>query len=619
MKFTFNPAPNYKCKLSTQQIMRELAIGLFVVYAFSLFYYGTQYGVPYLTQALLIMLVSLVSACAVEVLWALATKQKALNFIKTSFPYITAMIFALMLPINTSLYAVAVSSAMAILFGKLVFGGFGQNIFNPAAVGRAIIFAAFTASTTDIVTSVTPTTLMAGQYHWLVTDASLASELLQSVGGLGNLFIGMYPGALGETSALLIGLVGIALAYRKVIDWRVPVVYIGTVFVLTACIAVFTGAGVWYPFYHILSGGLFFGAVFMATDPVTSPTSAAGRCIFALGCGIITVLIRVKANLPEGVLYSILIMNTLSPMIERALDGEQRKTMKKAIKMFVGTAIVGLAACLLAISVVEPASASAETNVPSAPEAKVTINGISDPYVATLMAEVTDTQKNGDETTYTVKADGFAIMNGGDQANVFKVTLNSNNEVVSVEAVEIHDTATIGDKIDDEAFLAQFAGVKAADFTIDAVSGATYSSKSVVRALLAAMEAHGMDVEFSAKKEVSIADDELVQKIEASVKDSKDNGDGTMTYTVDAQGFTAITSSGDLNEFVIVVDENKAVVSVECSKFADTPSIGDLATTDDYLGKFAGASADSMVSDVVSGATYTSKSVIKAVLTALAE
>ena len=104
-----------------------------------------------MTQALLIMLVSLVSACAVEVLWALATKQNVLNFIKTSFPFITAMIFALMLPISTSLYAVAISSAMAILFGKLVFGGFGQNIFNPAAVGRAIIFAAFTASTTDIV------------------------------------------------------------------------------------------------------------------------------------------------------------------------------------------------------------------------------------------------------------------------------------------------------------------------------------------------------------------------------------------------------------------------------------------------------------------------------------
>lgn len=620
MKFTFNPAPNYKCKLSTQQIMRELAIGLLVIYAFSLFYYGTQYGdSAYVVQALLIMLVSLVSACAVEVLWALATKQNVLGFVKTSFPYITAMIFALMLPINTSLYAVAISSAMAILFGKLVFGGFGQNIFNPAAIGRAVIFAAFTASTTDIVTSVTPTTLMAGQYHWLVTDASLANQLLESVGGLGNLFIGMYPGALGETSALLIGLVGIALAYRKVIDWRVPVVYIGTVFVLTACIAVFTGAGIWYPFYHILSGGLFFGAVFMATDPVTSPTSAAGRCIFALGCGILTVLIRVKANLPEGVLYSILIMNSLSPMIERALDGEQRKTMKKAIKVFASTAVIGLIACLLAISVVEPATASAESNVPSAPDTVEGINGVSDAYVATLVAEVTDTQKNGDETTYTIQADGFAVMNGGDKANVFKVTLNGSNEVVKVEAVEINDTPTIGDKINDEAFFAQFAGVNSADFTVDAVSGATYSSKSAVRAVLAAMEAHGMDAGFTAKKEVSIADDDLVKKIEATVKESKDNGDGTMTYIVDAQGFAAINGGSDLNQFTIVVDANKAVVSVECTNFADTPSIGDMATTAEYLGKFAGATTDSMVSDVVSSATYTSKSVIKAVLTALAE
>ena len=306
-------------------------------------------------------------------------------------------------------------------------------------------------------------------------------------------------------------------------------------------------------------------------------------------------------------------------MIERALDGEQRKTMKKAIKMFASTAVVGLAACLLAISVVEPASASADTNVPSAPEAAVKINGISDPYVATLMAEVTDTQTNGSETTYTVQADGFAIMNGGEKANIFKVTLNDSNEVVKVEAVEVNDTPTIGDKINDDAFFAQFAGVNAADFTVDAVSGATYSSKSAVRAVLAAMEAHGMDAGFSAKQEVSIADDELVKKIEASVKDSKDNGDGTTTYTVDAQGFAAINGGSDLNEFTVVVDANKAVVSVECSKFVDTASIGDQATTADYLGKFAGATADTMVSDVVSGATYTSKSVIKAVLTALAE
>ena len=154
---------------------------------------------------------------------------------------------------------------------------------------------------------------------------------------------------------------------------------------------------------------------------------------------------------------------------------------------------------------------------------------------------------------------------------------------------------------------------------MDAVSGATYSSKSAVRAVLAAMEAHGMDAGFSAKQEVSIADDELVKKIEASVKDSKENGDGTTTYTVDAQGFAAINGGSDLNEFTVVVDANKAVVSVECSKFVDTASIGDQATTADYLGKFAGATADTMVSDVVSGATYTSKSVIKAVLTALAE
>ncbi len=606
MKFTFNPAPNYKCGLSTQQIMRELALGLLVVFAFSLFYYGSQYGTTYMVQALLIMLTSLVSACVVEVIWALATKQKVWAFINSSFPYITAIIFALMLPISTSLYAVAVSSALAILFGKLVFGGFGQNIFNPAAVGRAIIFAAFTASTTDIVTSATPTTVIAG-YNWYITDASLVEKLLSEVGGLGNMFLGMYPGALGETCTLLIAIVGIVLAIRKVIDWRVPVIYIGTVFVITTCIALFTGMGMWYPLYHILTGGLFFGAVFMATDPVTSPTSAAGRCIFALGCGILTVLIRVKANLPEGVLYSILIMNSLSPMIERALDGEQRKKMKTAIKIFAATAVVGLVSCLVAISVVEPAVAKVEEPAEGNGSSSAAVINASD--VASTEAEVTDTQVNGDETTYTVKSNGFAAMNSG-EANVFKVTINSANEVVKVEIDAINDTQGIGDAIDDEAFLAQFNGLNSAEFSVDAKSGATISSKSAVRAVTAAMEAHGM-AEGSA--------DQGSAEKESPIKNSTDNGDGTTTYTVEGDGFSAM-SGGAANEFSVVVDnETKAVVSVECTVFSDTPNIGDQATNEEYLSKFVGATADTMVSDVVGGATYTSESVINAVLAALAE
>ena len=305
MKFNYSPAPNFRGKSSVQQIIRDLLLGLLVVYAFALIYYGVEFGMDYLVQAIIIMVVSVASCVGTEALWALANKKDVLTFIKTSFPVITGVILGLMMPINIHWYAV----------------GFGQNVFNPAAVGRAVSIAAFSGLVVeDVVTKATPTTIIATTYNWCVTDTTMVEALLKEVGGLTNLFLGWYPGALGETSALLLLIVGAVLAFRKVIDWRVPVVYIGGVFVLTTIMALFKGMGMWYPVYHLLTGSLIFGAVFMATDPVTTPTSAGGRVIYALGCAILTVLIRVKANLPEGTLYAILIMNACSPMIERACD-----------------------------------------------------------------------------------------------------------------------------------------------------------------------------------------------------------------------------------------------------------------------------------------------------------
>ena len=618
MKFTFNPAPNFRCKLSTKQIMFELLIGLLVVFGFALFYYGSTpaYGMTYVLQAIKLLAVALVSAYATEILWCLATKQNIMKFLDSSFPFITAIIFTLMLPISTALYAVVVSVVVAILFGKLVFGGFGHNIFNPAALGRAVIFAAFAKLSTDVVTAATPTTLMASQYKWLVTDAGLVEQLMSEVGGLGNLFVGMYPGAIGETSALVIGLVGIVLAFRKVIDWRVPVVFISTVFVLTTGIALYTGMGMWYPMFHILSGGLMFGAIFMATDPVTSPTSAAGRCIFAMGCGIITVLIRVKANLPEGVLYSILIMNALSPMIERFLDGEQRKLMKKFVIGFTVTGLLGLGSVILAISQVEPAKAVEPEVLP--PSEPVLITGISDEAllntVATIL-EVTD-QDNG--SIYKVSVNGYATMSGGAD-NVILVEISNEGKVVSIVCETISDTPYVGDKIADQSFLEQFIGVDKPDFTVDAISGSTISSKSVVRAVLEAMKAHGMEVLYKEVEKPSLINDQTVLDFTAEIIDEVDNGDGSVTYTVAADGYAAM-SGGARNEYLVSVNTaDQSIKSISCKTFSDTPHLGDAAITDEFFAQFVGVKAEKIDIDIVSGATFTSKSAVRAVLTALAK
>ena len=493
MKYKFSASPNLRQSQSTKQIMLELMIGLLVVFAFSLYYYNSAYGMSYVLQAVKLLCVSLLVVFVTEIAFAYVTRKKnkfdvayVKTFLSGSFGWITAIILTMMCPISIRPYALAVSTFIAIFFGKLVFGGFGNNIFNPAALGRAIIFATFMGATTDVITGATPTGLIANEYHWLVVNPEMITQMMGEVGGLKTLFTGMYPGAIGETSALLILIVGIVLAYRKVIDWRIPVVYLGSIFVLTAAIAIMRGVGnygslpgfIWYPLVHVLTGGVIFGAIFMLTDPVTSPTSAQGRCIFALGAAIITVLIRIKANLPEGCLYSILIMNMLTPMIESAVAGKQLQSRRKAGIIFGIVALLGLGSVLLAGNVIEARE----------PDPKVFIKA-EDEDVNKFEASITSKETNADgNLVYVVDAQGFHALEDPKELNTFTITVNAADQtIVSVEATKIVDTEYVGDKVKDADFLSQFNGKKLAENVEveinDAVTGATYSSKSCLRAV----------------------------------------------------------------------------------------------------------------------------------------
>ncbi len=491
MKFVFNASPNLRQKQSTKQIMLELMIGLLVVFAFSLFYYHQAYGMKYVMQAVKLLVISLAVALITETAWAFFMRKGAKfdfayikKFLGGSFGWITAIILTLMCPISISPYALGVATFFAIFFAKLVFGGFGNNIFNPAAVGRAVIFATFVGAATDVVTSATPTTVIANDFNWLVVNPEMITEMFDQIGGLQTLFTGWYPGAIGETSALVILLVGAVLAIRKVIDWRVPVIYLGSIFVLTLAIALMRGVGsygdipgfIWYPLLHLLTGGVMFGAVFMLTDPVTSPTSAQGRCIFALGAAILTVLIRIKANLPEGCLYSILLMNMLSPMIEKSLSGKQLALRKKAAIIFTAVAAVGLGSVLLAANVIEARE----------PDPAVMIS-TADKDVNSFEAKISDQTENADgSVTFHVEAQGYASSTDPSIYNKFDITVKD-DKIVSVVPTEVNDTEYVGDKIENPAFLDQFAGLDLKnDVTVernDAVTGATFSSKSTVRAV----------------------------------------------------------------------------------------------------------------------------------------
>lgn len=377
MKFNFHVSPSLKGNLTTKEIMKELTLGLLLVFVLAVFYYASAYGSRYALQAILLLVCSLVTTLVCEFLFAKIRKRDPKKEIQNSFGWVTAIILTLMVPISTRPYALIISTAFAIIFGKMLFGGFGHNIFNPAAVGRAVIFATFTGASTNLVTSATPTALIANSYGWIPANADALDGFLSQVGGWSSLFLGTYPGALGETFTIAIVLIGIFLIVRKIIDWRVPVVYLGTIFVMTAIVAIITGVGsyhgipgfIWYPVLHLILGGVVFGAFFMLTDPVTSPTSAAGRTIFALGAGILTVLIRLTGNLPEGCLYSILLMNMMTPLIESLLDGKQLDILKKAKHGFIYLALVGLAITIFAACSVHPVS-----NPKGEKEAKVVEN-----------------------------------------------------------------------------------------------------------------------------------------------------------------------------------------------------------------------------------------------------
>lgn len=350
MKFAFHVSPNLQSPNSTQRIMRELTIGLLVVFAASDIYYFSRWGASVGVRPLILLAASLITTFICEAIFAKAKKKDVKDVITHSFGWVTSIILVMMCPIDIEVYPVIIATVFAIVFGRLVFGGFGFNIYNPAAIGRAVIFASFSGATINLLSSATPTTMMANTFNWLPGTEKALQAFLDQVGGWGGLALGFYPGAIGETMSILILLVGIYLIWRNVIDWRVPVFYLGTIFVIGMIIAAATGidsyhgipAILWYPTLQVLTGGVIFGAVFMLTDPVTMPTVPAGRIFYAMCAAAITVLIRVKGNYPEGCMYSILIMNTFTPMIELALDAPQLKQIKKAWIMIACAAVFAI-------------------------------------------------------------------------------------------------------------------------------------------------------------------------------------------------------------------------------------------------------------------------------------
>ena len=317
-------------KRTTSKIMLDVYIALLPVVLFAIyknvikvFISGTYTSVYQALYPLILIIIGPIFSILLELVCLFFIHKEEIdnfkdliNIEKTEFGGLPGLFFVLTCPPYTPLWIVLLGIAVGEVVGKMLFGGFGQNIFNPALVGRAFIAFTFSSylgpsylspleASIDAYAGATPLTF----YSKLDIANITYDNMVSPYGGLLNFFLGMTPGAMGETSALAILIGGIYLSIKKVIDYRIPLVYIGVVFITTFFIGLKVDGGIWYPTYMILSGGLFFGAFFMATEPVTSPKTALARVIFAAFLGVLTVLFRIIGNMPEGVATAIVTMN----------------------------------------------------------------------------------------------------------------------------------------------------------------------------------------------------------------------------------------------------------------------------------------------------------------------
>ena len=296
---TTRGTPHIVDSIDTKRYMSCAIAALVPAALASIYFYGWS--------AIKIIIVSYAAGFFVEFMFAVIRKHQ----IHEGF-LVTGLIFPLVLPPTTPLWVVIVGVVFGVFFGKEVFGGTGRNIFNPALVGRLFITITFPAIMTTnwqmpfthAITSATPLAVYK-------TTGSMASIF--------DLLVGKTAGSMGETCRLAIIVGGLFLIFTRVSNWRIPVCYIGSVFFFALIGNRLLPERIAPPVFQVLTGGLLFGALFMATDPVTSPFTRAGKFTFGILCGALTVLIRSFSGYVEGVMFSILIMNAFTPLIDHVV------------------------------------------------------------------------------------------------------------------------------------------------------------------------------------------------------------------------------------------------------------------------------------------------------------
>jgi Na+-translocating ferredoxin:NAD+ oxidoreductase subunit D len=319
-------SPHIKSEETTSRIMWSVSAALFPAVLMGAYYFGPG--------AVIAVLLSIFSAVGAEYIYLKALKKKVV--VSDGSAFLTGLLLGLNLPPSVPFYIPVIGSLVAVIITKQLFGGLGYNIFNPALIGRAFLLVSFPRLMTvwsepsaafvhlDARTTATPLGILKEEG---------ITKLIEVFGDKWNLYsqllIGSRGGCIGETSvvALLIG--AAFLMYKQYISWHIPFSFLGTAAIIAW---IFGGQGSLFsgdPLLHLMSGGMILGAFFMATDYVTSPSVKTGQILFGIGCGFLTMLIRLKGGYPEGVMFAILIMNCFSPLIDRGFKAKVFGAVKK--------------------------------------------------------------------------------------------------------------------------------------------------------------------------------------------------------------------------------------------------------------------------------------------------
>lgn len=568
--------PFIKSKNTTNKMMLNLLVSLIPIIVFTVYkngvlpYQAGKVEFIYILYPLLFILLPALVSFLIETIYAIIFLKKRnkdiFKYIKSSYSFFPGLFLGLILPINMPIWIVLLGAVIASL-SKMIFGGFGKNWFNPALVGYLFIFIFFTSYfqinggylnklEVDTISTSTPLT-----NSIVVEGIGDYDSLVKPYGSLVNFFTGMIPGSIGETSTLLCLVAFIYLTITGVIKWKIPIVYVLTVFFATFLIGNINNLGIWYPLFQILSGGLMFGAVFMATDPVTSPTTTQGQILYGLFLGILTVGIRYLSPLAEGVFISILVMNIFVKVLD-TIGYKAKFDFRVSLLPYIVVWILIIGLGFYVGNDYAKKSSLVDSNF-----------------------NIVSKETKGNKTTYIVTEKGYV-------ANIKAEVVINKEKILSYRVLEQSESFYY--KIYDSNYLDTLVNNQFSLKDVDTVSGATVTSKALKKLLQNVLKDYNN----------SDIPDDVEEEKDFEVLNIEDNTDNVI-YNVSKKSFGGnlelkITFVHDVIEEITIVDQNDSYMG--------------LVIDADFINTLIRNQQDLDNVDTVSGATISSTAIKDAVI-----